>query len=257
LEGAFEKLNQGYQLSPGHTRVRVVEERFRSGGADSSRGLDLPGLEATLGHILRVHHHTLLDTSVLTLGHHLTRDEAALNELLRATGAPGLIPAEELVAYQKLLERVLTTYSKRVTTTEGVIRELHAALESSFCKGRHKDVGRALEGLTRKLASWVRKEGLSGTARKRLRTLQRTFPRMRSKGGLSEVDFELLTRSFVLAMEGPVALLTNDRGIHTAAGRIHEACAKNRNIAFLVPDQLEVYSSLHRSHFALVSGARV
>lgn len=243
VNSAFDKLNEGYALSPGHPRVREAERALRSRGDDSAADLEV--FEGTLNYILTRHDLVLFDTSVLSLQDH-SRDS------IEDDWRPRL---EDKVAYHKLIERAIRTWPQKIYCTQGVLDEIQGGVGRMRNRDAKKSFGKSAESLARELAA-CREVEFDDHLDKRLRTLKATFGRLRSKGGLSDVDYDLVCRAFVLALDREVALLSNDRGIHEGVALIkRERRAGNRNIKFLQAQQVCVYTSLHKSHFELINSA--
>ena len=253
LNSAFDKLNEGYAQAPGHDRIRRLEDRLRgSGGGDTTR-FDPARLEETLGYILAKHDIAVFDTSVLSMQDALTADEARLDALLKDLGPGGLTTLEEKVAYHKLIERTIKKWRPKLYTTNGVIEEVQRGVRRMTHREARKTFGKSAEAMSRELAPCGRSIEFDKFMEKRLRTLKNTFTRLKTKGGLSSVDFNLICHAFVLAMTRDVALLTNDRGMHEGVRTIKtDFRGGNRNISFLEIDRLSVFTSLHQSHFQLV-----
>lgn len=257
LLSAFDKINEGFQLVPGHIRLRQLEERLRGNELRTESSFDLARLEATLNYVLNKHDFVLFDTSVLSMQDTLSYEEASLDELLRASGAHGITTIEERVAYHKLVERIVQSWPKKVLVTDGVITEIHKGATGMKDRKAQSSFGKSALIMARALAPCAKNYSWDRDSRKRLRTLRSTFQKLRTKGGLSEVDYELICTGFVVGENHSIALLTNDRGIHRGVEHIKTAFQNgNRNIKFLNPDNVSVYTSLHKSHFELLEGTR-
>jgi hypothetical protein len=253
LNSAFDKLNEAYRLSPTNPRVRAVEEQLRANDGRARESYDLEGLEVSLQHIVSQHDHLVLDTSVLSLPDSFDHDERVLDRVLKSVGKHGIATLEEKVSYHKMIERSVSAWSGKFYVSKGVVTEIRTGLAAMKDRKALETFGRSGASLTRLLERCVSGPPATRRDEKKLRALKHSFHRLRSHGGLSEVDYDLLCRAYYLTSFGAVALMSNDRGILAGCKAINEAhSAGNQNIEFLKPEMLRFYCSLERSRFQQV-----
>ncbi|MDF1662383.1 MAG: hypothetical protein P1V97_11470 [Planctomycetota bacterium] len=254
INSAYNKLNEAYGLMPAHNRVRVAEQKLRGPTRRIQDPFQLSAVESTLKSIFADHDFVVFDTSVLSMQDHFSKEERELDKFLRESGKHGLSTLEEKVAYHKLIERMIETHREKIYVPQGVVEEIQDGVARMRDRKALSTFGKSAEIIRRELSRCSRHEAFDDRhADKKLRTIRSTFQRLRSRGGLSEVDFDLIIRSFVLAIDQKVALLSNDRGIHSGVEHIVKVIrGGNRNVAFLKKAQIDLYSSIQKSHFEIV-----
>lgn len=254
INSAYNKLNEAYGLMPAHNRVRAAEQKLRSPTRRIQDPFQLATIESTLQSIFADHDYVVFDTSVLSMQDHFSKEERELDRFLRESGKHGLASLEEKVAYHKLMERIIESHRDKIYVSPGVVEEIQEGVARMRDRKALQTFGKSAEVIRRELARCSRHPIFDDRhGEKKLRTIRNTFQRLRSRGGLSEVDFDLIVRSFVLAIDQKVALLSNDRGIHSGVEHIVKVIkGGNRNIAFLKKAQIDLYSSIQKSHFELV-----
>lgn len=254
INSAYNKLNEAYALMPAHNRVRAAEQKLRGPSRRIQDPFQLSSVESTLKSIFTDHDFVVFDTSVLSMQDHFSKEERELDKFLRESGKHGLSTLEEKVAYHKLMERTIETYRAKIYVPKGVVEEIQNGVAQMRDRKALQTFGKSAEIIRRELARCSRNETFDDRhADKKLRTIRNTFQKLKTRGGLSEVDFDLIIRSFVLAIEQKVALLSNDRGIHSGVQHIVKVIqGGNRNVAFLKKAQIDLYSSIQKSHFELV-----
>jgi hypothetical protein len=253
INSAFDKLNEGYRLVPGHERIRSAETKLRGPSRRLHDPFKISNVESTLKAIFSQHDFVVFDTSVLSMQNHFTNEDAKLDRFLRESGKHGLATLEEKVAYHKLFQRMIEKHDQKVFVTDGVVNEIQEGVKGMIDRKALQTFGKSAELLRRELASCSRNVVFDDHQLKKLRVLRSTFQKLRTKGGLSEVDYDLICRSFILAIGNKVALLSNDRGIHSGVAHIRSVVSGgNRNVLFLKKAHVEMYSSIQKSHFELV-----
>lgn len=254
---AFAKLNEAYQLAPGHPRVKTTENTLRGPTKRLNKGLDQSLLELTLTKIIHSHSLLVLDTCVCSIPEHLNRKEIILEQALREQGHKGLSTLEEKVSYHTFMQRLVDQYPSHFFAPDSVLEELKCDFANFKNRKARQSFGKSAKSLRRALVAASRNIEFTSRQEKRVRTTKATFNSLRLKSGLSEADYDILCRTFILAVDHKVALLTNDRGIHAGVAHIIKSYQNgNQNIAFLQPSNIEVYASLHKSHFEKVDLTR-